>query len=346
MHIRKATPADAIAISAIAESLRYKVGAAIPSNGFLVFVGTPAEYASRLEGNDSSFVAELDGEVVAFLLTASGPGNTATHTDADEVIARTFAGGALLVDQIGVSARAKGQGSAARLFEAALAQVKPVRMTASIMHGPLRNERSIGFFSGKNGFRCIGEYHEGHGFLWGIYEWKADGTQGDPRYPLGRFLYTGPANEVDFAERIERLRILPERLRAAAALHNEESLDAPPRPGAWTPRQVIHHMADTHQVLMGRVRLILTEEQPPVKTFDENTWAELADAKTAPIEESLRILDGLHARLARLLASRPYEDLGKEMLHPEQGPVKLDRLLSYLDWHGRHHTAQVHSMAR
>jgi uncharacterized damage-inducible protein DinB/GNAT superfamily N-acetyltransferase len=346
MQIRKATPADAAAISAIAESLRYKAGVAIPSKGFLVFVGTPAEYASRLEGNDTSFVAELDGEVLAFLLTASNPGNTATHTDADEVILRTFDGNALLVDQIGVSARAKGQGSAALLLDAVKTQVKPHRMTASIMHGPLRNERSIGFFSGKNGFHCIGEYHEGHGFLWGIYEWNADGSQGDPRYPLGRYLYTGPANETDFAERIERLRVLPERLRAVASQLTDDALDIAPRPGAWTARQVIHHIADAHQVLAGRVRLILTEEQPPVKTFDENTWAELADAKTAPIEESMRILDGLHARLVRLLVSRPYEDLSREMLHPDQGLVKLDRLLSYLDWHGRHHTAQVHSMAR
>lgn len=346
MLIRKATPADAAAISAIAESLRYKAGEAVPSKGFLVFVGTPEQYAARLTANDTSFVAELNGKVVAFLLTAASPGDTATHAEDEEVIRRTFEGSALLVDQIGVSAEAKGQGSAAQLLDAVLTHVKPSRMTASIMHWPLRNDRSIGFFSGKNGFRCIGEYHEGNGFLWGIYEWKADGTQGDPRYPVGRFLYTGLANETDLAQRIERLRVLPERLRDAASYLSEDALDASPRPGAWTARQVIHHMADGHQVMAERVRLILTEEQPPVKTFDENTWAELADAKTAPIEESLRILDGLHARLARLLASRPYEDLSREMFHPEQGLVKLDRLLSYLDWHGRHHTAQVLSMAR
>ena len=158
---------------------------------------------------------------------------------------------------------------------------------------------------------------------------------------MGRFLYTGPANEVDLAQRVERLRVQPALLRAAVERLDHDALDIARPHGAWTPRQIVHHIADGHLVMTERVRLILTEDQPPVKTFDENAWAELADAKTAQVEESLRLLEGLHARLVRLIASRTHEDMLREMIHPEQGLVKLDRLLSYLDWHGRHHTAQI-----
>ena len=224
------------------------------------------------------------------------------------------------------------------MYERMVEELKPARITACIMHWPLKNTRSIGFFEGKCGFKCIGEYHEGFGYLWGIYE---HGSQADVRYPIGRFLYTGPANEVDLAQRIERIRVQPALLRAAVEKLDEEALDRAPRPGAWTPRQIVHHMADGHQMMMGRVRLILTEDRPEVKTFEENLWAELADAKSAPVEESLGVLEGLHARIARLIASRPHADMLREMRHPEQGLVKLDRLLSYLDWHGRHHTAQI-----
>jgi|GEM_PF-113982 len=345
MNIRPASTSDAPAIAAIAESVRFNRATADSAKGYLVYVGTPAEYASRIEANRTSFIAEKDGNVGAFLLTSPQAGNTATHAESSEVLERIFGGGALLVDQIAVSPQTRGQGSADLLFMHMRSALAPQRMTASIMHWPLRNERSIGFFSGKMGFKCIGEYDEGDGFLWGIYEWKSDATHGDPRYPVGRFLYTGVASETDLSQRIERLRILPFNLRAAAARLDEDALDTPIRPNAWTPRQIIHHLADGNSVMADRVRLILTEEQPPVKTFDENLWAELADSKTAPIEESLRILDGVHARLARLLASRPYEDAKREMFHPEQGLVKLDRLLSYLDWHGRHHTAQILALA-
>jgi ribosomal protein S18 acetylase RimI-like enzyme/uncharacterized damage-inducible protein DinB len=346
MLIRNAVVSDAAAIAAIAESVRYSQADAIPARGYLVFVGTPEEYAARLENNTSSFVAEADGKAIAFLLTTYDTGDTATHIEGDAVRTRIFGDNALLVDQIGVSPDARGLGAGTKMLERMLADVAPSRATACIMHWPLRNERSVGFFEGRCGFRCIGEYHEGNGFLWGIYEWKKDCAGGDERYPLGQYMYNGLANEVDHAQRVQRLRGLPQLLRTSLDRLPLEKLDVAPRPGAWTARQIVHHIADGHQVMSARVRLILTEDRPEVKTFEENDWAELADAKSAPIEESLQILDGLHARLANLLDSRSHQDLEREMLHPQQGPVKLDRLLSYLDWHGRHHTAQIQSMAR
>jgi predicted GNAT superfamily acetyltransferase/uncharacterized damage-inducible protein DinB len=345
MQIRKATPADAHAIAAIAESVRYQPHSADPTRGYLVFVGTPDEYAARLEGNNTSYVAEREGQVVAFLLTSFSSEDTATHTEGAEVMERIFGHGSLLVDQIGVGSAARGLGAAQQLHQQMLSDVAPERMTACIMHWPLRNQRSIGFFEGKSGYRCIGEYHEGNGFLWGIYERATASSLVDARYPVGRFLYTGLANEPDFQSRIDRLAALPQLLRAAVAKLSESTLDLAPRPGAWTARQLVHHLADGNQVMAERVRLILTEDRPLVKTFDENTWAELEDARLAPVEDSLRILDGVHARLARLLRSTPISLLEREMMHPEQGLVKLDRLLSYLDWHGRHHTAQILSMA-
>jgi len=170
MLIRKAAAADATAIAAIAESVRYRKGEADPNRGYLVFVGTFEEYSARLSGNNTSYVAELNGDVVAFLLTSYSSEDTATHTEGAEVMELIFGKGALLVDQIGVSPMARGQGAAPLLFERMLADLQPNRITACIMHQPLRNERSIGFFTGRFGFHCIAEYHEGDGFLWGIYE--------------------------------------------------------------------------------------------------------------------------------------------------------------------------------
>ncbi len=341
MLIRLATPADAPAIASIAESVRFNAATADPSRGFLVFVGTPAEYAARLTGNTTSYVAEHDGQIIAFLLTSFSAADTATHLVPGDVMDRLMGDNALLIDQIGVSPAARGLGAAPALLERALTDIKPSRATAAIMHWPLFNHRSIDFFSRRNNFNCIGEYHEGTGFLWGIYEYTAAQTPADPRYPVGKFLYCGLASEADFATRIDRLAALPSLFRNAVSQLTTDQLDTPPRPGAWTPRQVVHHVADGHQVMIERVRLILTEDRPPVKTFEEDDWAQLIDAHTAPVEESLAILDGIHARLARLLRTLTLADLQREMIHPQQGPVKLDRLLAYLDWHGRHHTAQI-----
>ncbi len=328
MIIRPARAEDAAQINAIAESVRFQAATADPDRGYLVYVGTPADYAARIAANPGNLVAEVDGSVAGFLFFTQSAENTATHAGQREVMDLLFGEQATLIDQIGVHPDARGQGIAPALFAALLAGVKPSRLTAAIMHGPMRNERSIGFFAGRNQFRCIGEYHEGDGFLWGIYEWRADGAQGSERYPVGRFLYCGLATEADFAARIARLRAMPARLRTVVSQLPAERLDQPIRERAWTPRQIIHHLADGNTVMANRVRLIVTEDTPTVKTFDENLWVELADARTAPVEESLSILDGIHLRLARRRESLPIADLERPMRHPEQGIVKLDRLLS------------------
>jgi hypothetical protein len=169
MIIRKARVDDAAAIASIAETVRYRAGEADPSKGYLVFVGSPEDYSRRLTGNSTSYVAEVDGKVTGFLLTTQSSNDTATHVVGDEVHAKIFGNNALLIDQIGVL---PGQHAASSLFDRLLMEVQPVRMTACIMHGPIFNQRSVGFFKGKCGFQSIGEYAEGDGFLWGIYEWK------------------------------------------------------------------------------------------------------------------------------------------------------------------------------
>lgn len=343
--IRKARLKDAAGIAAVAESVRYQRGAADGAQGYLVYVGKPEDYLGRLKDDYLCFVAEKDGEVVGFVMASGWKRNTATHVEAAAVEERIFGEETLLVDQIGVKPEARGLGIAPALFEkvkrVATQGVSTRRMTASIMHGPVRNERSIGFFAGRQGFRCVGEYHDGSGFLWGIYEWKEDGTQGDERYPLGRFLYSDTRTEADAAARVERLRQMPRQLREVVKQFGRKELDQPIRPGAWTVRQIVHHLADGNAMIAYRTRWILTEKAPKLPGFDENRWVELPDAMHAPVEPSLRILDGVQARLADLLAELPLAALERTMKHSEQGVVMLDRMLDYLDWHGRHHVAQL-----
>jgi hypothetical protein len=77
----------------------------------------------------------------------------------------------------------------------------------------------------------------------------------------------------------------------------------PYRPGGWTVRQVVHHLPDSHLNSYTRFRLALTEQNPLIKPYAEAAWAELSDAKAAPIEPSLSLLDGLHRALGDALAS-------------------------------------------
>ena len=109
-------------------------------------------------------------------------------------------------------------------------------------------------------------------------------------------------------------------------------------------RQVIHHLADSHMNAFVRFKLAMTEDQPAVKTYNQERWAELPDAKTAPAVVSLNLVDSVHKRLVALLRSMSAADFARTMNHPEQGIVSLDFYLSLYAWHGRHHVAQITSL--
>ena len=72
---------------------------------------------------------------------------------------------------------------------------------------------------------------------------------------------------------------------------NDAQLDTPYRPGGWTVRQVVHHVPDSHLNAYTRIRLALTEDTPTIKPYEEARWAELPDARTLPVEVSLRLLE-------------------------------------------------------
>ncbi len=60
-----------------------------------------------------------------------------------------------------------------------------------------------------------------------------------------------------------------------------QGLDTPYRAGGWTARQVVHHLADSHMNAYSRIKLALSEEAPALKTYPEEVWAEMPDARTA-----------------------------------------------------------------
>ncbi len=134
---------------------------------------------------------------------------------------------------------------------------------------------------------------------------------------------------------------MPQKLREAIAGLTGEQLDTPYREGGWTVRQVVHHVADSHLNAVLRVRFALTEEEPTIKPYDEASWARLADALTGPVEWSLGVLDGLHARWVDLLTRLPEPQWQRAFVHPENGRTPLDQATLLYAWHSRHHTAHI-----
>jgi len=162
------------------------------------------------------------------------------------------------------------------------------------------------------------------------------------RYPIGR--YHAPEN-IDFAQMADwilEIETYPTRLREATESLTDEQLDTTYRPEGWTLRQVVHHVADSHINAYTRFKLAMTEKRPIIKPYLEDRWAELPEAKNAPIEVSLNILDGIHARWATALRGLSKQDRKRTLIHPEADKdFVIDSMIGMYVWHGNHHLGHI-----
>jgi hypothetical protein len=170
----------------------------------------------------------------------------------------------------------------------------------------------------------------------------SDAAQNDLRYPIGPFVYHGPQRTEQRRGCIERIEAAPGLVRRAVEGLTEAQLDTPYREGGWTARQVVHHLPDSHLNAYTRFRLALTESTPTIRPYFEHLWAELPDARTAPTEISLALLEALHRRWTLLLRSLGPAQWEIRYMHPEHGREwTLDEALAMYAWHGEHHTAHI-----
>lgn len=167
----------------------------------------------------------------------------------------------------------------------------------------------------------------------------------DPRYPIGKIELTGTLSPAARAAAIGRIAAIPNDLYDATRGLDAAQLDTPYRDGGWTLRQVVHHVADSHVNAYVRSKLTITEKEPPVRAYDENEWAKLADGNGA-IGSSLLLVQALHDRWAHCLRTLPETAFARTCVHSERGRMTLDDLVALYSWHGTHHVAHITTARR
>jgi hypothetical protein len=145
---------------------------------------------------------------------------------------------------------------------------------------------------------------------------------------------------LDRLQMIDTIRRFPGELSELVKSLSKNQLDIPTGAGEWTPRQVIHHLADSHMNAFIRARLILTEDNPTLKPYNQEAWALLADMQLPP-KVSVKILKGLHERWAVFFESVKEEDWERTAIHPEIGQITLVILLETYARHCEEHLEQI-----
>jgi len=165
------------------------------------------------------------------------------------------------------------------------------------------------------------------------------------QYPIGHFIYPDQVTQGIVSKWIWILEELPVTLENLVKHLSDEQLETPYRPGGWTVRQLVHHIADSHHHSYTRFKWALTEDEPLIKAYEEKNWSSLFDAKTAPIELSLLYLKALHAKMVFLLRGLSSEDLDKCYVHPDGNTkVTVKENIGKYAWHSQHHCAHIQGL--
>jgi len=167
------------------------------------------------------------------------------------------------------------------------------------------------------------------------------------RYPIGKYEIPNPITEGHLQKWITILEHLPERLAKIVNPLSKSQLETVYRPGGWTVRQLVHHISDSHHHSYIRFKWALTETNPIIKPYFEKEWANLFDAKTAPIQLSLNHLAAVHAKLVYLLKGLSQEDLQRKFTHPDGNEeTTLAENIGRYAWHGSHHFAHIEQLLK
>jgi hypothetical protein len=140
---------------------------------------------------------------------------------------------------------------------------------------------------------------------------------------------------------IERIRELQPKLEKAVSGLSDAQLDTPIAEGKWTPRQILHHIADASVNGYVRMKLVASEDRPLLKPYDQDAWALLPDTTQTPVKPSLEILHGLNNRWALFLDSVSDSGWSREGIHLENGKISLEQMLFTYAKHGESHLNQI-----
>jgi len=140
------------------------------------------------------------------------------------------------------------------------------------------------------------------------------------------------------------LEVLGETAQALAEIvpaHRAEVLHARPFEGKWTPAEIIGHLCDSEWVYGFRLRLILSENNPPIAGTQQDAWVvglRYRDRAPAELAEEFRGLRELNLAQWRRLSAEQLRRCGQ---HSERGAEPLFEMLPILAGHDLNHLDQI-----
>ena len=128
----------------------------------------------------------------------------------------------------------------------------------------------------------------------------------------------------------------------AGALLNitPEELDARPAPGKWSAREIVHHLADSEMTAAVRLRLLLAEDRPEIKGYDQDEFARRL-YYDRPHEGSLELFRLVRSATVGILERLTPAEWLREGTHSEMGAYGVETWLRVYAAHAHKHARQI-----
>ncbi len=121
-----------------------------------------------------------------------------------------------------------------------------------------------------------------------------------------------------------------------------EDLDKSDAEG-WTPRQVIHHVADSEAQSYARLRRLIAEPGTIIQGYDEGKWAESTTLgyKTEDVTTSIAVFIAVRQASYELIKRLSESELDNEGTHSESGRYTVRDWLKGYTNHPIDHANQI-----
>jgi hypothetical protein len=116
--------------------------------------------------------------------------------------------------------------------------------------------------------------------------------------------------------------------------------DAREAPGEWSPREIVHHLADSEMTSAIRLRLLIAEDRPTILGYDQDAFvANLFPDR--PIEPSLAAFAAARDATAPILRRLDEAQWRRAGTHSESGQYTVEDWLRIYGVHAHDHAEQI-----
>jgi len=111
----------------------------------------------------------------------------------------------------------------------------------------------------------------------------------------------------------------------------------------WSPRQVVHHVADSEAQSYARLRRLIAEPGTQIQGYEEAIWGEnqTLGYTELPIDISLAVIKSVRASSLEIIKRLSIDQLENSGVHSESGPYSIKTWLQTYTQHPLDHANQI-----